>query len=78
MTGKLEHSPERWARMKPEAVAAGSQAQIYYALRDAIHDIRVMAEALELIANPPQPRSSILADLSDAEIAHRALQVKAL
>jgi hypothetical protein len=39
----LQRDLDRWSGMKPEAVAAGSEAAIAYALKDAKHDIAALA-----------------------------------
>jgi hypothetical protein len=41
MTGMVR-APDRWASMVPEVVAAGSPAQMIYAIRDAQHDIATL------------------------------------
>lgn len=38
----LNSSPRAWAEMSPEAVAAGSNAQVIYCLRDAKADIATL------------------------------------
>lgn len=45
MSEQLERSVERWAKCDPEAMSKMSQAAIYYALKDAKHDIAVLARA---------------------------------
>jgi hypothetical protein len=40
---KLNRDISRWAALNPEAIAAGSQAQVICALSDAQHDILALA-----------------------------------
>jgi len=38
----MNRSPRGWAEMKPEAVCAGSEAQIFHCIRDAQADIATL------------------------------------
>lgn len=48
---RMNRCPTRWENMDPSVVAAGSQAQVFYALQDAQADIReLVAEIARLRA----------------------------
>lgn len=46
MQVKLERSVRQWAVCQPKAIIAGSEAQVFYALTDAKHDVLVLHAAL--------------------------------
>jgi hypothetical protein len=73
MTGRLARSPERWAAISVKAVMEGSAAQVEYALLDAVHDIRIMADAIYSIT-VVSPTMDSHADA--IRLAQRALKEK--
>lgn len=44
---ELSRSLERWAACSPDAISKGSQAQVFYAIKDAQHDIAALGRRIE-------------------------------
>lgn len=45
---KLARTRQQWQDSVPEIIAAGSKAQVLFALRDAKHDVLALVSALEI------------------------------
>lgn len=56
----LKRTFEQWEKMDPAAVAEGSKAQVFYALKDAKSDIAEFKRVLQVLADPVAVHGNML------------------
>lgn len=63
----LNHDPESWARVSPEAVMSGSQAQGINVLRMALQDIAKMAAEINRLNRMVRDRRIVSAPTRESQ-----------